>query len=123
MFAHFSVWYAIGFCLFAGFCFVVCSDMIADRKYRNSDEGKWRRMQEEKNKTGVPRYVLNTYPADIVEEDELVSAWIKKWENDFLYFKSIGCGCCVNIYEFDASPAAMADLSVGIEVYPYQQRP
>ncbi len=56
----------------------------------------------------VPKYTIYTEP-DTAEES-FMGVWIDKWHDRFLCFKNTGCGCCINIYEFDIGPEAMSEL-------------
>jgi hypothetical protein len=67
----------------------------------------WRE-QMTKNKSGAPRYEVTVDPG--MEENGLMTAWIEKWRDHFTYFNNVGCGCCINIYEFDAPEEAVAEI-------------
>ncbi|RYX82750.1 hypothetical protein EON83_18195 [bacterium] len=74
--------------------------------------------QSMKNKTAAPKYSVITEPN--TPEAELMSAWIARWQHHFAYFNDVGCGCCVNIYEFDAPQVAVAELPPEL-VQPYEE--
>ncbi|RYG64846.1 hypothetical protein EON80_18450 [bacterium] len=73
--------------------------------------------QLQKNKSGKPKYTVTIDPGDPYEE--MFQSWFEKWRDQFSYFDNQGCGCCVNIYEFDISTQAVAELENEIEVSPY----
>jgi hypothetical protein len=76
-----------------------------------------------KNKTGKPKYSVCI---DVhTHEDEFMTKWVYKWSEHFTYFKNGGCGCCVNIYEFDVPAEAVAELTESgledLEVVDYEE--
>lgn len=78
--------------------------------------------QLKKNKLATPKYTITT-DANTPEEKSMAS-WIEKWHDHFDYFNNRGCGCCINIYEFDAPEAAIAELPTElVELYEEIHRP
>ena len=72
----------------------------------NADEF-WR-IQTEKNNIGTAKYFVDTDAES--PEEEFMDEWIEKWHKHFDYFDNSGCGCCVNMYAFDAPPEAIAEI-------------
>jgi len=66
--------------------------------------------QLKKNESGSAKYFVDTEPE--TPEDEFMGKWIEKWHEHFSYFDNTGCGCCINMYEFDAPPEAVAEIPV-----------
>lgn len=64
--------------------------------------------QREKNKAGQPKYKVFTGAK--TPEEQLMSEWIDRWHDQFDYFNNRGCGCCINIYEFDVPEEALNEL-------------
>lgn len=64
--------------------------------------------QFKKNERGSAQYFVDTEPE--TPEEEFMSAWIEKWREHFSYFDNSGCGCCINMYEFDAPSEAIAEI-------------
>jgi len=69
---------------------------------------KFWREQLAKNQNGAPIYRVTTDPD--TPDDDFMRLWIEKWHLPFRYFNNTGCGCCINIYEFDAPKEAIAEL-------------
>ncbi len=82
------------------------------------DANKFWASQSKKNRDGKPKHTVSTDSG--TPGQEVMSAWIDKWQNHFSYFDNDGCGCCVNIYRFDAPPEAVAELPAEL-VEPYEE--
>jgi hypothetical protein len=80
---------------------------------------RWK-AQEAKNKTGKPRYVITSFPDG--PEAEFMDEWLDKWGDHFSYMNNAGCGCCINIYEFDAPDEAVAEVPDEL-LEPYKDEP
>ena len=63
----------------------------------------------------VPRVTVITN-ADNSSELESFDAWLAKWEDKLIYFSpNEGCGCCVNIFNIEASEEAIGELPFEIK--------
>ena len=83
----------------------------------------WRE-QLVKNQDGMPVYSVTIDPDTPAEGS--MRLWIEKWQRHFHYFNNTGCGCCINIYEFDAPKEAIAELPadlIELELYEDLHRP
>ena len=48
---------------------------------------------------------------DFPEEVEAVDAWLDKWEAHLDYLsENLGCGCCINMFNVEASRDALDEL-------------
>lgn len=49
------------------------------------------------------------------EEQPTFDAWYERWRHRVGRLQNTGCGCCVNIYEFDASQTMLTELEQALE--------
>jgi hypothetical protein len=72
----------------------------------------------------IPKYTIYTEPQTL--EETCMAAWIDKWQDQFSCFTNTGCGCCVNIYEFDIKIEAINELPqdlIRVNLYAELHRP
>lgn len=71
-----------------------------------------------------PKDVIFTEPD--IPEDDSIDQWLEKWGSHFTYLEHHGCGCCINIDEFDTAKAAIDEIPselIRIDLYEELQRP
>jgi hypothetical protein len=52
---------------------------------------------------------------NIPQEQPAFDAWYERWRHRVGRLKNTGCGCCVNIYEFDASQKMVIELEEALK--------
>jgi hypothetical protein len=58
----------------------------------------------------MPRYTICAI-VDNPGERQLVQEWLKRWASQLRYVsRNYGCGCCVDMYDVDASQTAVNEL-------------
>jgi hypothetical protein len=72
----------------------------------------------------IPKYTIYTEPD--TPEESFMAVWIDKWHDKFYCFENTGCGCCINIYEFDVEIEAINELPsdlIRVDLYAELHRP